>query len=222
MSAAIASPAAREREDRVLPELFRLLGPRFRDARRVQQTQARVHAVGKPELLDELRTRANQSFEIGDALGRQTAGEITLDNLVLDDEFTIHRRRRRDRRRQPKRQEPGSRQRIRYESQLPSCFEFPHIQSQSGPSRHRCAGLTRRKKARRHSGWYLPLVLQDRTRLMLRFLCPQAAAPFHIPLNGSQRTCDTVRSLSRRLGLAPPAAAQPLVSMPFPPRFDAP
>ena len=25
--------------------------------------------------------------------------------------------------------------------------------------------LTRRKNARRHSGWYLPLVLQDRTRL---------------------------------------------------------
>ena len=56
ISAAMASPAAAKMNGGLLPELFLLLGPRFRDARRVQQSQAGIDAVGKPELFDELRT----------------------------------------------------------------------------------------------------------------------------------------------------------------------
>ena len=186
ISAATARPAAPKPEDRLLPELFRLFGPRFRDARRVQQTQARVHLLGQPELFDELRTRADQSFEIGDALGRQTAGEITLDDLVLDDEFTIHGRRRRARRQQPKRQAPGSHQRIRYDSQLPSWFKVPQIQSQTD-RRAIAAKRTRRKNARRHSGWYLPLVLQDRTRLCCDSYVRKPLRRFTFHATGSRR-----------------------------------
>ena len=119
---------------------------------------------GKPELFDELRTRANQSFEIGDALGRQTAGEISLDDLVLDDEFTIHRRRRRAGR------SSRSGRRLVHTRGFDTTRSF-HRGSNSagsgpiGPSRPSLPKRTRRKNARRHSGWYLPLVLQDRTGL---------------------------------------------------------
>ena len=40
---------------------------------------------------------------------------------------------------------------------------------------------------------------------MLRFLCPQAAAPLHIPRSGSPQTCDVVRSFAA--SVRPPADA---------------
>src|SRR6185295_19477580 len=52
-----------------------------------------IYAVGKPQLFDELRTGTDQLLEIGDAPRRQSAREVALDDLILDDEFTIHRRR---------------------------------------------------------------------------------------------------------------------------------
>ena len=134
------------------------LGPRLRDAGGIEQAQSRVHALGQAEFFDELGTRADQSFEIGDAPGRQTAGEIPLDDLVLDDELPIH-----GRRQGTPALRPGSRQRNRYDSQLPSWFKVPDVEAR--PLAVTPAARTRRRNARRHSGWYLPLVLQYRTGL---------------------------------------------------------
>ena len=43
--------------------------------------------------------------------------------------------------------------------------------------------------------------------LMLRFLCPEAAAPLHIPRMGSRPSCDVVRSLPLAPAPSPPACA---------------
>src|SRR4030095_4680728 len=50
---------------------------------------------------------------------------------------------------------------------------------------------------------------------MLRFLCPEAAAPLHIPQTGSPRSCDAVRSFPRALRLARPSHCNQQCSRPL-------
>src|SRR5262249_34024141 len=111
-----------------------------------------------------LGARADQALEIGDALRRQTAGEVTLDDLVLDDEVAVHRRRR------PAVAGRGSGAPVHTRG-------FETTRSFHRYSRFRRFMFarwrpspplrTRRKNARRQSGWERPMgpTVLDRTAL---------------------------------------------------------
>ena len=129
-------------------------------------------------------TRADQFFEIGDALRRQTAGEITLDDLVLDDEFTIH-----GGRRCAGRGGAGDRPWFTPEDSIRLAASIVVQNSaDSGPNGPR--GVTAEAHAPQKSQAPLRLVSAvgptGSHPLMLRFLCPEAAAPLHIPRMGSR------------------------------------
>ena len=174
--------------------------------------------VGKPELFDELRTRADQSFEIGDALGRQTAGEVSLDDLVLDDEFTIHRRRRRAGRSSRSGRSLVHARGYRYDSQLPSWFKIPHIQGRADRRGHRCRTARGAKRpGATQAGicrWSYRIAPAYAAILMSASRCAVSHSA-----NGFPRNPATWFAVCRAAGSRPSAAPQPLVFTSIPPRF---
>ena len=96
-------------------------------------------------------------------------------------------------------QEPGSHQRIHYDSRLPSWLNFSHFQYY---------GTDSPQKREAPLGPISAMGPAGSHRRMLRWLCPDAVVPHHIPDTGSGPSCDVVRSFLSGARSRPRAAPQ--------------
>src|SRR5262249_50309603 len=85
-----------EEERRLLPERLLRFVPGLRFAARFEQTKSSVYTLRQTDLIQQLRMRMTEAFEVGRTSDRQLAGQVSLHNLIASNEVAVHDRGRRN------------------------------------------------------------------------------------------------------------------------------